>query len=162
MADDDDASHKRQSDQIQKQKEALEKSKSVVQRPAGNTKSQQPEKVITNSPPPITYPEFAPAQQVTAPPLVSLRRLLLVLYLSAGTAATLYLVSKVGQVLQTCLTRAVIPATAVATTSDGQKRVSSACSPQNHSTCRSTFRYSLTYAIFLHRDADQLSARKPP
>jgi hypothetical protein len=95
MSDDDDAVHGNNATQLQKQKEALAKSKSVLQRPAGRTKSPQPESAAINQPPPITYPEFAPAHSDTAPRLVTLRRLLLILYLSAGAATTTYIVSKV-------------------------------------------------------------------
>jgi len=94
MSDDDEAVHWNNATQLQKQKEALAKSKSVLQRPAGRTKSPQPESAAINQPPPITYPEFAPAHSDTAPRLVTLRRLLLVLYLSAGAATTMYIVSK--------------------------------------------------------------------
>jgi hypothetical protein len=92
MAEDDDTAAKdRHSTQIQKQKDTLAKAKTVVHRPDELNDSRHSVSLA----PPITYPEFAPAQQGTAPRLVTFRRLLLVLYLSISAAATLYIVSKV-------------------------------------------------------------------
>jgi hypothetical protein len=95
MADDDNDARKISVDQVQKQKEALLKAKSVVQRPVTTKAAASPP--ANTAPPPqiVTYPEFAPSQTIAAPPLVTLRRLLLTLYLSAGTAATCYILSKV-------------------------------------------------------------------
>jgi|SRR5271155_1134360 len=81
--------------QIQKQKEALEKAKSVVQRPVVQ-KTVPPDPFARQTHPTfITYPEFAPANSQSPKALLTLRRLLLVLYLCAGTATTIYAVSKV-------------------------------------------------------------------
>ena len=92
----DDSGSKKVDSQVQKQKDALAKAKSVVQRPsAPNTPPQSQNVTNSNLPKFITYPEFAPAQQCSGDRMVSLRHLLLVLYLSAGTAATIYIVSKV-------------------------------------------------------------------
>ena len=81
--------------QVQKQRDALALSKSVVQRPAPSN-SQSPACPLESSVGElITYPEFAPTPQALRPPLVSLRRLLLLLYLTSGATATVYLVAKV-------------------------------------------------------------------
>jgi hypothetical protein len=81
---------------VQKQKDALDKAKSVVQRlPVFKTPPQSQNVTDpVNLPKFITYPEFAPLPPGSGS-LVSLRRLFLLLYLSAGTAATIYAVSKV-------------------------------------------------------------------
>lgn len=79
---------------IQKQKEALEKAKSVMQRP-GVKKAVAPKGLAgQNQPTFITYPEFAPINSQTPKPFLTVRQLLLVLYLCAGTATTIYAVSK--------------------------------------------------------------------
>ena len=92
----DDGGGKKVDSQVQKQKDALAKAKSVVQRPSTpNTPPQSQNVINSNLPKFITYPEFAPARQHSSDRVVSLRRLLLVLYLSAGTAATMYIISKV-------------------------------------------------------------------
>jgi len=77
---------------LQKQKEALEKAKSMVERPVVQKKPES--QGLENQPPKsvVTYPEFAPPLPSSR---ISFRRLLLVLYLSAGTAATMYILSKV-------------------------------------------------------------------
>jgi hypothetical protein len=82
------------SDAVRQQKEALAKAKDVVQRPDVSN-SPQSLQVNLTVPEVITYPEFAPHQHTPRSPLVTLRRLLLVLYLTAGAAFTSYLVSKV-------------------------------------------------------------------
>src|SRR5271169_2683803 len=81
---------------VQKQKDALEKEKLLVQRPPVSGTPPQSQNVTDRVNPSkfITYPEFAPLSPGSGS-MVSLRRLLLVLYLSAGTAATIYVVSKV-------------------------------------------------------------------
>jgi hypothetical protein len=92
----DDSGGNRLDTKVQKQKDALAKAKSVVQRPPPAAISSQPQNVTYANPPKfITYPEFAPIHQGEGGTKVSLHRLLLVLYLSAGTAATIYIVSKV-------------------------------------------------------------------
>jgi hypothetical protein len=91
----DDDGNQKHENQLQKQKDALTKAKSVVQRPPAQISSQPQPVANSKAPTFITYPEFAPSQQGSDGTIVSLRRLLLVLYLSAGTAATVYLVSKV-------------------------------------------------------------------
>ena len=83
--------------QVQKQRDVLKKAGSVVQRPPAPTTPFQSQNVTTNSSDSskfITYPEFAPLQQGSRS-LLSLRRLFVVLYLSIGTTATVYVVSKV-------------------------------------------------------------------
>ena len=86
---------KKHAAQMQKQKEALEKAKSLVQRPtAKSTSSAQPASEI-KPPTFVTYPEFAPEKQCSVGTLLSLRRLLVVLYLAFGATATMYLISKV-------------------------------------------------------------------
>ena|ERR1700736_88814 len=125
MAEEDDAKAQSHNSQIQKQQEALAKARSVVQRLAGNDKSSKPE-LSTKSPPPITYPEFAPLQQAKVTPLVTFRRLLLVLYLSAGTATTLYLVSKVCCPRNLTNQCAAIPAALASSASQRQAEFSTA------------------------------------
>jgi len=49
---------------------------------------------VASQPRPITYPEFAPREPAGSP-LLSLRRLLLLVYLSAGAASVAYILSKV-------------------------------------------------------------------
>jgi hypothetical protein len=80
--------------QVQKQRDALALSKSVVQRPAPSNVQSTSRPLDLTVGEFITYPEFAPSQ-TSLPPLVTLRRLLLVLYLTAGATATIYLVAKV-------------------------------------------------------------------
>lgn len=95
MGDSDDGdAPKSSTDAVRQQKEALAKAKSVVQRPEV-PKSSQSFQVNPTVPEVITYPEFAPHQHTPRSPLVTLPRLLLVLYLTAGAAFTTYLVSKV-------------------------------------------------------------------
>lgn len=95
MGDSDEGNApKSSSDSIRQQKEALAKAKSVVQRPYVPKSPTSPQ-VISRAPEVITYPEFAPLQHTPVSPLVTLQRLLLVLYLTAGAAFTSYLVSKV-------------------------------------------------------------------
>jgi hypothetical protein len=92
----DDGGGKKVDSLAQKQKDALAKAKSVVQRPSTQNAPPHSQNVTNSSLPKfITYPEFAPTQQCSGDRMVSLRRLLLVLYLSAGTAATIYIVSNV-------------------------------------------------------------------
>ena len=81
--------------QLQKQKEALKKAKSVVQRPVAQKTSPSVNLAGQSRPTFITYPEFAPANTQPPKALFSLRRLLLVLYLCSGTATTIYVASKV-------------------------------------------------------------------
>jgi len=85
---------KKHDDQISKQKETLAKAQLVVKRPERVNKS-------STAPPPdaappkfVTYPEFEPVINSKAT-FLSLQRLLLVVYLSSGTAATIYAISKV-------------------------------------------------------------------
>jgi len=93
--DNDDASKKVDIQlRIQKQKEAMAKAKSVVQRP-GVQKEVSPTTLTGHSQPTfITYPEFAPSIAHSSKSWLTLRRLLLLLYLCTGTATTIYAVSK--------------------------------------------------------------------
>jgi hypothetical protein len=86
---------KRPDEGVRQQKEALAKAKAAVQRPSVPKAPQSPQIWNSNSSEVLTYPEFAPSQHTPVSPLVTLRRLLLVLYLTTGTAFTLFLVSKV-------------------------------------------------------------------
>jgi hypothetical protein len=90
--------------QVQKQRDALALSKSVVQRPAPSNLQSTSRPLDLTVGEFITYPEFAPSQ-TSLPPLVTLRRLLLVLYLTAGATATIYLVAKL--LIQPLLRRVV-------------------------------------------------------
>jgi len=96
LMDGDDSSNKVDSQsQIQKQKKALEKAKSVVQRPVVQ-KAVPPDHITPQTQPTfITYPEFAPTNSQSPKTLLTLHRLLLVLYLCAGTTTAVYAVSKV-------------------------------------------------------------------
>jgi hypothetical protein len=88
---------KKHSDQISKQKEALAKARSLVNRPEAAKKlSTSPSLEPDYASPPkfVTYPEFEPVTN-SKTPLLTLRRLVLLLYLSAGTATTIYAISKV-------------------------------------------------------------------
>jgi len=94
MGNEDDG--KKHSDQISKQKEALAKARSLVNRPEAAKKlptSPTLESDYTSPPKFVTYPEFEPVINSKAP-LLTLRRLVLLLYLSAGTATTIYAISK--------------------------------------------------------------------
>ena len=81
--------------QVQKQKDALAHSKSVVQRPPKSTQQTAVHHLEATVGEFITYPEFAPSSQAKLPPLVSFRRLVLLLYLTSGATAAAYLVAKV-------------------------------------------------------------------
>lgn len=88
---------KKHSDQISKQKEALAKARSLVNRPEAVKNLPTSPSLESDHPAPpkfVTYPEFAPVTKSKAP-FLTLRRLVLLLYLSAGTATTIYAISKV-------------------------------------------------------------------
>jgi hypothetical protein len=87
---------KKHSDQISKQKEALAKARSLVNRPEAAKKPPTSQSLEDHAAPPkfVTYPEFEPVTNSKAP-FLTLRRLVLLLYLSAGTATTIYAISKV-------------------------------------------------------------------
>ena len=94
--------------QLQKQRDALAHSKSVVQRPprSPNRSPTNPAPTLENSVGEfITYPEFAPAQPTSLAPLLSLRRVLLLVYLSTGATLSAYVVAKL--FLQPLLRRVV-------------------------------------------------------
>jgi hypothetical protein len=92
---DDDASDKHGS-QVRKQKEALEKAKSLAQRPPVQTPSEtQITKNNSKAASFVTYPEFAPPPASSPGRIFTLRHLLLLVYLSCGTTAVVYLLSKV-------------------------------------------------------------------
>ena len=96
MGDSDSGDAPKSSDEaVRQQKEALVKTKAAVQRPSIPKSHQSPQVWNSNSSQILTYPEFAPSQHTPISPLVTLRRLLVVLYLTTGTAFTLFLVSKV-------------------------------------------------------------------
>lgn len=102
MGEEDKDSH------LQKQRDALAHSKSVVQRPprSSNPSPANLASTLENSVGEfITYPEFAPAQQTSLAPLLSLRRLLLLVYLSTGATVSAYVVAKL--FLQPLLRRVV-------------------------------------------------------
>jgi len=109
---------KKHDDQISKQKETLAKAKSVVQRPEEVSKSSTappPDRDYAAPPKFVTYPEFEPVVNSKAT-FLSLQRLLLVVYLSSGMAATIYAISKVSFLLRKLITylRAAIATTPVA------------------------------------------------
>jgi len=95
----EDAENKGADNQLKKQKDALANAKSVVQRPTASKPTSSSEVSSSNNRLPskfITYPEFAPSQpKSSSGSRVSLHRLLLVLYLSAGAGVTMYLLSRV-------------------------------------------------------------------
>jgi hypothetical protein len=93
MGDEDGNEH---SDQISKQKEALEKARSLVNRPDAEKPPKSPSLEPDRPPLPkfVTYPEFEPVTNSKAP-FLTLRRFVLLLYLSAGAATTIYVISKV-------------------------------------------------------------------
>jgi hypothetical protein len=96
MGESDNGDAPKSSDEaVRQQKEALVNARATVQRPSMPKSPQSPQVWNSNSSEILTYPEFAPSQRVPVSPLVTLRRLLLVLYLTTGTAFTLFLVSKV-------------------------------------------------------------------
>jgi hypothetical protein len=99
MGDSDGGDAPQSSDEaVRQQKEALAKAKAAVQRLSVPKSPQSPQVWNSNCSEILTYPEFAPSQHTPVSPLVTLRRLLLVLYLTTGTAFTLFLVSKVNVV----------------------------------------------------------------
>ena len=142
----DDGGSKKVNTQVQKQKDALAKARSVVQRPsAPNTPPQSQNVINSNLPRFITYPEFAPARQHSSDRVVSLGRLLLVLYLSAGTTATMYIVSKVYSRRRWISTENVVVLPTIgAEVSTVQKRLLSTCLSESRPSYRASLRYALS------------------
>ena len=99
MAEDDGtkSNHGMSAEELQKMKEAREKAKSVsvMGKLKEETIKKTADKVQTKPKHIMAYPEFAPVIKANRPPLVTWRRFLLALYLSAGATATMYILTKV-------------------------------------------------------------------
>jgi hypothetical protein len=81
-------------EQTQKHKGALEMARAIVGRPS-NHKPSQPTSADTTPYRFVTYPEFMPSRSGSVGSTVTLRRLLLISYISAGAVASAFFVLRV-------------------------------------------------------------------